>query len=117
MPSRRKRKRERRTSAEATASPSEGRGGWGRGLPIKAQDMYLVRRSIRERWQTPVPIRSYVVADITQVALEDGAGIRRVMAAVHVLVEMEGENQTRELAELMKPPLERNPFPRFWPLS
>jgi hypothetical protein len=52
------------------------------------------------KWQTSPRIRSAIVADITQVALENGASIGRLMAAVGVLIEMEGENQTRGLAEL-----------------
>ena len=38
-------------------------------------------------------------------------------AAIWVLIGMEDENQKREHAELRKPPYERNPSPRVWPLS
>ena len=117
MPSRRKRKQERRKSAEATAPPSDCRGGWGQGLPVKAEDMALVRRAVREDWQVPPLVRAAVVEEFTQIALADGTDLRRAMAAIRVLIDMEGENQKREHAELRKPPYERNSSPRVWPLS
>lgn len=77
----------------------------------------MIRRAVREDWPTPPQIRSAVVADIAEIALADDTDLRRTMAAIYVIVEMEGENQKREHRELRKPPCERNPSPRVWPIS
>ena len=69
MPSRRRRKRYQRETAEATARTPGFCRGWGRGAPIRYRDVAMVRRAIREGWQTPEAVQQRALNDLLDVVV------------------------------------------------
>ena len=91
MPSRKKRKRDRRR-AEATATAPVLIGGWGKDSDLRPGDMLLIRKAIREGWNTPQPVRDAIVGEILPAAL-DPIRPRLTLAAVRVAIDMVKDNR------------------------
>lgn len=89
MPSRRRRKRYRRETAEATARTPGFCRGWGRGAPVGARDVAMVRRAIREGWQTPEAVQQRALNDLMGV-VENGRDDCLALRIVWMLMWLDG---------------------------
>lgn len=89
MPSRRRRKRWRRETAGATAKKPSYCGGWGRGAPIGHRDVAMVRRAIREGWQTPEATQQRALNDLMAV-VENGRDDWLALRIVWLLMWLDG---------------------------
>lgn len=89
---RRLRKRYRRQlAAEATAA-SPLLGGWGKGSDLRPGDLLLIRKAIREGWDTPQAVRDAIVRDVVMRAL-DVRRPRLTLAVIRCAIDMVKSNR------------------------
>ncbi len=86
--SRRSRKRHRRNIAEATARAPQLRGGWGQGSEIRASDLLLIRRAVREDWPVPQAESEALIGDVVLSAARADDKPRLQIAAVRVVIDV-----------------------------
>ena len=68
-------------------------------MPVSRSDLLLVRQAIREGWPVSQPVMDAVVRDVVNKALApEDADPRQFIAAVKVVIAMEGANQAAEFA-------------------
>ena len=95
--SRRQRKRYRRQKAiEATAGAPVLLGGWGPDSELTRGDLLLVRRAVRERWETSPENGAAIIRGITAAALASNNG-RMVNSVVRVCLDVAAAQQREAL--------------------
>ena len=104
MASRRQRKRKRlevepSTSAgEATAKTPGFAGGWGRGLPRQRGDLAMIRRAVREGWETPQSVKDRVMDELMREF--EAADDRQAIRIVRLFIAIDRANIDAEFAEI-----------------
>jgi hypothetical protein len=99
MPYRTRRERRyRRKMAKAVAQGPECAGGWGKDSPISRSDWLLVRRAIREGWDTPPAVRVEVAARCIEAA--ESGDHRMLLSAASAFLAMQQDDLRRTLARI-----------------
>ena len=80
-------------------------------MPTSRSDIALLRRAVRNGWSVPVNVRDAIVGEIReelQASSADFRELRRGLAFVRVLIDMERANQRKERGR-------RASLPGEWP--
>jgi hypothetical protein len=79
-------------ASEATAAAPVLRGGWGRGSEVQPSDLLLIRKAVREDWDTPPEVCAAIIKDVVTSVLKSQKP-RLTLAAVRVCIDMVKANQ------------------------
>lgn len=68
------------------------KGGWGKSSDLRPGDLLLIRRAVREGWDTPKPVCDAIIRDVVVAAL-DAQKPRLTLAAIRTAIDMVKDQQ------------------------